>query len=279
MAGPGGAERLGRGISIELRSTPEYRVCIPEGREPIFVVDGTDGSGKATQTELLTKFLVAHGVDARRFEFPQYKEFFGEVIAAFLRGDYGPMGAVNPRIISIVYSDDRRHATENVIRPGLSEGKVFVLDRWTTANMAHQSARLPEEEREGFIEWLDELEYGQNGLPREAVVIFLDVPVEVSQRLNRQKSVRGHLNGQAEDLAEKNVQHQQQSRAMFLKLAEDNPHWIRIDCVDEEGNIRPIEEIHRMIVSSLVQKGLLVPVEASVSLASSGGQPVLLSGD
>ena len=132
----------------------------------LIAFEGIDGSGKRTQLDLLTSALDARGLATFCIGFPQYESFYGKLVARYLNGEFGPLGAVDPHLSAVLYAGDRLEAKPE-IDAALTTGKIVLADRYIGSNMAHQSARVPSQEREEFYAWLKRLEYGLYALPVE----------------------------------------------------------------------------------------------------------------
>ncbi|MGM5484995.1 MAG: dTMP kinase [Nanobdellota archaeon] len=152
----------------------------------LIVIEGSDGTGKGTQSKILVKRLKEEGREAEMFDFPQYDDFFGKMIASYLNNEFGDATKVDPYLTSMLYAADRWKASAK-IRDALDNDKVVVVNRYVPSSMAHQGSKSQET---GFIEWLEELEYEQFGIPRPDKVIVLTMPAEVSQGLVDSKSAR-----------------------------------------------------------------------------------------
>lgn len=222
----------------------------------LIVIEGGDGAGKATQTDLLKKYFLSQKIPTKSISFPQYKStFFGKTIARMLRGEIAPLNQINPYLISTVYAMDRAEAKEKLYK-WLNSGNMVVLDRYVSSNMAHQTGRLPKKERIRFLRWLDEMEYKVNNVPREDIVIFLYVPYQTSLALMQQRTAEKHLKGK-KDIVEKDRNYLKKAEETYLLLYKKFPHWIKIDCLDTAGNMRSREDIHREIVAILEKKHIL----------------------
>lgn len=226
-------------------------------RGKLIVIDGGDGSGKTTQTELLQAYLSDRGIQVKGMDFPRYySSFHGEMVGRFLAGEFGKLDDVSPYLASLAYALDRASAKEEM-DSFLSHGGVIICNRYATSNMAHQGARLPEEKRKKFIEWIDELEYKVHRIPREDIVVYLHVPWEIGMELTKKKGERQYLNGSKEDIQEKDTAHRRAAEEMYLTLAKKRKHWVVIECV-EKNTIFPKEIIHKRIVAELRKRHIIV---------------------
>ncbi len=199
----------------------------------LIVIDGIDGSGKATQTTLLAERLKKEGYKVKTIDFPRYYDnFFGELIGNYLSGKFGDFIQTDPRVASVLYAADRFESSRQ-IRSWLDAGFIVISDRYVSANQIHQGGKIKSAtERKKFLEWLDKMEYGIFEIPRPDLVIYLDVPFEVSkmwlQKKVAQKSKK-YLNGKR-DVAEDNLLHLKDSRNSALYLAKINKNWKKISC-------------------------------------------------
>ncbi|MBU0757216.1 MAG: deoxynucleoside kinase [Nanoarchaeota archaeon] len=208
----------------------------------LIVIEGNDSSGKQTQAELLHKRLSEKGFPVEMIDFPQYYSgFYGKMVAKYLRGELGDVEEVNPYFSSLLYALDRLDA-KNKMDDWLAKGRTIISNRYVPANMAYGSAKIHEQnKKDEFLAWLEELEYNENKIPRPDSVIFLHVPLAITQDLIRTKKKREYLEGKRKDIHEKDKSYLQRVEEMYLKLSEKNL-WSRIDCAKNE-EIRTIEEI------------------------------------
>jgi dTMP kinase len=213
-------------------------------RGKLIVIDGADGSGKATQTTLLHERLQQEGRRVEKLDFPRYTEnFFGKLIRECLDGKHGDFLSVHPKIASALYAADRFESRER-IESWLDEGITVILDRYVSANMMHQGSKIQdEEELATFLSWLDEMEHGVFKVPRPDVIIYLDVPHATRRRLYENDTTRTSI-----DLAEQDHAHQLASERCAGKIASYSNDWRTIGCTHETG-LRPREEIHEDIYS------------------------------
>lgn len=220
----------------------------------LIVIEGIDGSGKKTQTDLLIKHLKDLGKKVSFFDFPQYyTSFFGNMISRYLKGEFGDTYQVNPYLISVIYAADRWEAKKQ-INEALSRGEIVILNRYSMSNMAHQSVKIPAENRKEYLDWERKMEYDIFEIPREDQVIYLDVPAGVGQKLIGKKGSRDYVGGKKKDIHEKDLNYQISVRKQYLALAKYNTHWCVINCT-KNNKILSVEKIHEKIWQAL--KGVL----------------------
>ncbi len=213
----------------------------------LIVFEGTDGSGKATQTRLLVEHFVREGREPRKITFPRYESDSSALIRMYLGGAFGSdPGDVNAYAASTFYAVDRYASYKQDWGSYYENGGLIVADRYTTSNAVHQASKLPQEEREPYLSWLFHFEYEQLGLPKPDVVFYLDVPTEITGQMMRKREA--DTNTQA-DIHEKDEQYLRECRANARHVAE-LCGWERVECV-QEGRMRSIEEIHDEILRRL----------------------------
>jgi dTMP kinase len=207
----------------------------------LITIEGIDGSGKGTQSQLLIKKLEEAGKKVKMYSFPAYEEtFFGKEVGAFLRGEFGSIDEVHPKLASVLYASDRLEQKPKMLKD-LEEDYYVVCDRYVESNMGHQAAKFPDEERESFIDWLDELEYKVNSLPKPDITFFLDVPLSVSKELVLKKKQRSYTD-EKEDIHEAAHGYLDKVYQVYQYLNDRNG-WCRVPCV-ADGQIRSIEDIN-----------------------------------
>ena len=238
-------------IRTVLKKNLEYFASMNHRKGKLVVIDGTDGSGKGTQTELLLKYLDEHKKKNKYIDFPRYyTSFHGRMVGRYLKGEFGGLNAASPYLTSLFYAMDRLTARDELI-DWLEEGNVVVANRYTTSSMAFQTARMPKDKREEFLKWLYEMEYKEHKLPKEDMVIFLYVPVEISQKLLEKKAGRGYMKGKGKDINEADVSYQKEVLKLYLSLAKRYPHWEVIKCTDARGKLLSIEKVQGKILAAL----------------------------
>jgi len=215
------------------------------------VLDGLDGSGKATQTKLLVNFLKTKKIKPEVVDFPQYqKTFFGNLVSRYLKGEFGGVNEVSPYLCSLTYSGDRWQAKPKMEK-ALKSGKILIANRYVSSNLAFMGAKIKSpKKQERFFEWLQKLEYQIYGIPKEDLLIYLAMPPKVGQRLVLNKGCRKYLgNKNKHDIHEADLKYLREVQKTYLKLVNRSPHWQKIDCLDKKGNLKTKKAIHREIVS------------------------------
>lgn len=177
----------------------------------IIVVEGTDASGKHTQSKLLAEKLEKEGKEVAFFSFPRYETFFGKLVTKYLQGEFGSLKEVKPELASLLYSLDRYDALSK-IEELLKQGKIIVCDRYTASNVAHQAAKFQGSDREKFIEWVESIE---SRLPMPDLTIFLDLPVEISAKLM-------HSRKREKDIHELDLDYLEATRQVYSELSKKN---------------------------------------------------------
>ena len=208
----------------------------------LYVIEGLDGSGKATQAALLTEYLSAKGLPCRKLSFPDYNDPSSTLVKMYLHGEIGRPSGGNRDGTSLFSASDRYASYCRHWRPDYEAGKILVADRYSTSNIPHQMSRLPKAEWDSFLDWLCDVEYNKAGLPRPTAVVYLDVDPEVSRRL---LSERYHGDESKRDIHEADFAYLQHCREAALYGAEKQG-WIRLNCT-EKGEMLPREVIAEKI--------------------------------
>ncbi|KKT76052.1 MAG: Thymidylate kinase [Parcubacteria group bacterium GW2011_GWF2_44_7] len=215
----------------------------------LIVLDGTDGSGKATQVKLLRARLVKEGYTVKLLDFPEYyKNFFGKFIGHCLSEQYYNWINVHPKIASISYAADRWESSEK-IRGWLKRGYIVLSNRYASANQIHQGGKIGSaSKRANFIKWLNKMEYEVFKIPRPDAVFYLNVPMNIILKLIKErhrKTSRKYL-GKRKDIVEGNIPYLENSHKAGLWLARTQKGWIKIECA-EGGVLESREAIHEKI--------------------------------
>jgi dTMP kinase len=244
-------------VRTVLKKNLEYFSSMNHRKGKLVVIDGTDGSGKGTQTELLLKYLDEHKKKNKYIDFPRYyTSFHGRMVGRYLKGEFGSLQSASPYLTSLFYALDRLTARDEII-DWLEEGNTVVANRYTTSSMAFQTVRVEKEKQPEFLKWLYDMEYKEHKLPKEDVVLFLYVPVEISQKLLEQKNKREYMGGKKKDINEADVKYQKDVLKLYLELAKKNPHWEVIKCVDGRGKLLAIPKVHMKVITALKKHGIV----------------------
>lgn len=186
------------------------------------VLEGLDGAGKSTQIRMLREFFLARGIGSEYLHFPRFDSpVYGDLIARFLRGEFGTADQVDPYLVALLYAGDRNDAAP-MIRGWLDAGKVVIADRYVFSNIGYQCAKIADAAaRDRLRRWILDLEYGYYGIPRPDVSLFLDVPFAFTERKlteQREGDDRSYLNG-ARDIHEASLSLQQAVRSVYMETA------------------------------------------------------------
>lgn len=216
----------------------------------LIVIDGTDGSGKATQVALLEGALKKAGYKVKLVDFPEYyKNFFGKFIGHCLSEQYYNFINVHPKIASVLYAADRFESSKE-INTYLEKGYIVLANRYVSANQIHQGGKIKNaKKRAEFIKWLDEMEYGVFKIPRPDLVLYLSVPLELSLKMMKERNKNSKRNyvGNKKDVHEVDTDFQKNSRASALWLSKFLSNFIKIDCASKK-DILSREIIHEKVL-------------------------------
>ena len=212
----------------------------------LIVFEGTDGSGKSTQFQALCRRVTQSGRDYQKLVFPQYKEPSSALIRMYLAGEFGTHPQdVNPYAASAFYAVDRYASLKKVWGEYYEQGGLVLTDRYTTSNAVHQAVKCAPQEREAFLRWLDDFEHDKLGLPRPDLVLYLDMPTERAVELLRRREAATHTKA---DIPELDTGYLAACRDSALQAAQ-LLGWKVIPCVNAQGEVRSVEEIHEEIWS------------------------------
>lgn len=216
-----------------------------------YVIEGLDGCGKSTQLELLKERCKQEGVAYKYIHFPMLNQgIYGTLIAEFLRGEFGTLEQVHPKLVALLFAGDRMEHIDT-IKQWLADGYCVLTDRFVYSNIAYQCAKLSNpEEKQRLKKWILEYEFKTNALPRPDRSFFLNVPfsfVEQSLTNARTGNDRNYLNGK-QDIHEASLHFQQQVYNEYMGLLNEQPDLLSVNCCDEQHHFLPKEDIHRRIM-------------------------------
>lgn len=211
------------------------------------VIEGIDGSGKGTQTELLVKRLKKLKKKVVVDDYPHYETaFWGKHVGRMLTGEFGELFSISPYLAVLPYMLDEADGSKKIIGPALKKGKMVVSNRYFTSNV-HQIAKKPEKERKIFADWLWEAGYKQMKIIKPDLVLVLLVDPLICRENIQKKIERTYTKGKAMDQAEESFNHQMESAKEYKKMAKKEPNiWVLIDCC-RKGKLMSKEEINEMI--------------------------------
>ena len=219
----------------------------------LFVIDGTDGSGKQTQLAKLKERFDKENIEYKSISFPNYNSPSSSLVKMYLEGEFGEDAQeISPYIASTFFAADRYATFQTELKDYYNNGGIILADRYTTANMVHQSGKIKNpEEREKFLNWLWDFEFNLYGLPVPTKVFFLNMPVEYSKKLmqNRENKI---THEETKDIHERDTQHLQHAYEAACELVKKY-NWYEIKCV-EKGQIRTIEDIHEEIFKTIKEE-------------------------
>ena len=206
----------------------------------LIVIDGTDGSGKTTQVDLLVARLKREGREVEFISFPRYETPTGEVVREYLDGHLGQVQEVSAKLASILYAEDR-YAAKPEMEGWLKAGKIVIANRYVAANMGHQGGKIADPEaRCEFMAWNDHLEHDILRLPRPDLNVILHMPAAIGQRLSNQRD-----HGRT-DIHQQDLHHLKNAEATYLEIARTYPNFTLIECA-EGGEPLPREQIHEKV--------------------------------
>lgn len=214
----------------------------------IIVIEGTDGSGKQTQAVKLYEALIKKGYNAMQISFPNYQSPSSGGVKMYLGGEFGENAkSIDAYQASVFFSVDRL-CTMLKLKDFYENDGIIVIDRYVQSNMIHQAGKISDKkERERFLNWIDDFEFNVLKLPREDIVLFLDVPIKVSKSLaNARKELKS---GTKLDIHEKDEKHLADAYEAG-KFVAKKFSWEIINCVEEE-KMKSIEQIHQEILSKV----------------------------
>lgn len=215
----------------------------------IFVIEGTDGSGKQTQTFKLYEKLLSLGKNVKLQSFPNYSSDSCGPVKMYLSGKFGDANSLDAYQASSLFAVDRLCTMQEYIEFLKNDG-ILLLDRYVESNMIHQAGKLSSnEEIDSFITWLNDLEFEHLKLPKPNKIFFLDVPVEVSKKLaNARTSLKVGAN---KDVHEEDKNHLENAYRAGKYVAKKF-NWTIINCIDSNNNLKSIEEIHNLILKEIL---------------------------
>lgn len=213
----------------------------------IISIEGTDGSGKHTQQQLLSKNLKSLGYSVFDQSFPNYSSDSSAPVKMYLGGQLGSnANCLNAYQASSLYAIDRMCTYKKTIEPHYNNGEVILFDRYVQSNFIHQCSKIDNLKKKlEFLKWEEDFEYNYLGLPRPDLIFFIEMPVEKSLELARARTE--YKNGEQKDILEEDEIFMRKSYNNGLELAK-KLNWTIIHCLDENQNLKTIEDIQKEIM-------------------------------
>jgi len=216
----------------------------------LIVFEGTDGSGKATQARMLCHHLEEEGIPFREIDFPRYGKPSAAMVQEYLDGNLGKKpGDVNAYAASMFYAMDRYASYKQDWGDFYENGGLIIANRYTTSNAVHQASKLLKSDRKQYLDWLFHLEYELLGLPKPDLVIYLDMPTEITERMMRQ---REKATGTSADIHEQDEVYLKNCRANAKNIVKECG-WLVINCA-KNGEPRTLEDIHAQVYRTVTRQ-------------------------
>lgn len=228
----------------------------PLKKGKLIVIEGTDGSGKGTQFSLLVERMQKHGIPVVTFDFPRYGAKACGPVEEYLNGVFGSANEVGAYRGSVFFAVDR-YAASFEMKKALEQGAYVLCNRYVASNIGHQGGKIVDPvEKEKYIRWVEDLEYGIFGIPRPDLNIILHVPPEISQQLVDNKEQRNYLGDKKRDIHEEDISHLLHAEQVYLEMAKRLGAKL-IECAPQGKlmSISDIQEIIWDIVMSFINEG------------------------
>jgi len=224
----------------------------------LIVIEGLDGAGKSTQIKLLEKYLNTEGYITRFIHFPRTDApgLYGDLVARFLRGDFGSLEVVHPQLVALIFALDRIDFLPT-LQAWLANDDFVIMDRYVYSNIAYQCAKLNTTlEKQQLTQWILDFEFKKYGLPRPLLNFYLEVPEKfIHQALANYRSgqSRTYLAGKT-DIHEADMAFQEKVKSEYLTLLKTQSDFLPIHCSDSQNQMLPAETIHEILVSALIAR-------------------------
>ncbi len=221
---------------------------------PFIVLEGLDGAGKSTQINRVKTLIEGSGHTCRYLHFPRFETpVYGDLVARFLRGEFGAIDAVDPYLVALIYAGDRQQAATE-ISGWLAAGDIVLVDRYVASNIAYQCAKVADPAaRKTLRDWIVNLEYAFHNIPRPDRTLFLDVPFSFTRKKlaeTREGDDRDYLCGKS-DIHEASLPFQERVREVYLAEAVVDPSLKVVPCADDRGNMLPPDAIFEKLKAQI----------------------------
>jgi len=222
-------------------------------KNKFIVIEGTDGSGKETQLNLLEVKLKKRGFGIKTTDFPRYEEtVWGNLVGRMLMGEFGDPANISPYLATLPYAVDQYFGSLK-IQEWLKAGKTVLANRYFTSNI-HQVGKLDGKERVKFRKWLWNIGWNELKLVKPDLVIVLFVPVNTSMELVNKKLKRNYTKKEGTDLVEKDKNYQEKAAEEYKRMCKTEKNWVLLKCTDKKGNLKSKQKIHEEVVRIINKK-------------------------
>lgn len=222
----------------------------------LIVLDGADGSGKATQAKILASKLTEEGYKVEKLNFPQYGAKSAGLVEEYLNGNFGAAQEVGPYRASVFYACDR-YAASFKIRKWIEDGRIIICDRYVAANMGHQGGKITSRsERKKYFKWLHNLEYNIFSIPKPDINFILHIDARIAQKMVDLKEKRSYIKKGKRDMHENDLKHLCDAEKVYLEIAKNFPNFELIECI-RNGIVMSREEIGDLIWKMLKKKAII----------------------
>ncbi len=220
----------------------------------IITIEGLDGAGKSTQIKLLTDRLIENNIKHKFIHFPMLnKGVYGNLIAAYLRGEFGSLDDVHPKLVALLFAEDRNEH-KGILKQWIQEDYLIIMDRYVHSNIAFQCAKIKNQEAKIKLKnWILDFEFNHNDLPHPDLSFFLDVPfhyIERSLKKSRTGTDRAYLNGKT-DIHEDSLDLQRNVLQEYRDLIAEESNFYTISCFSSLEEWLSPEEIHKSIFDKI----------------------------
>ena len=219
----------------------------------IISIEGTDGSGKHTQQQMLLNTLNELNVKTFAQAFPNYESESSSPVKMYLGGEFGDKAnCLDAYEASTLYATDRLCTYKKSIKSHYENGEVILFDRYVQSNFIHQCSKFEnEEEKEKFLNWVQEFEFDILHLPRPDIVFFIEMPVKKSMELAKARA--SYKTGDVKDIHEEDFSYMEKSYNNGISLAKKF-NWTLIHCLNENNELKTADEIHKEIMTHIKEK-------------------------
>lgn len=213
-------------------------------------IEGVDGSGKGTQSKKIKEYLESQGKKVALFEFPRYNNLIGQIIADYLKGQYGSIEDVPKKLICLAYALDRKNAQDE-IKKYLEDGYYVICDRYTHSNL-FSAAKLPENQWNKFIDWVEKMEFEECNIIKPDITFYLYVDIHTTINRIESRGKRDYQDGK-DDIHENNLDLLINTAKCYLEYGKNRPSnkWININQSREDGTVLSVEEVFEIIKDNI----------------------------